>query len=254
MNVGIVHLVRTIKYLLTNRVEYDIFETVLHSSVSHHCCGYRRCFMANRVEGVTEKLLECAMQEFLENGYNGASMRTIAENAGTTPRSIYTRYEDKEGLFCALVDAPAKELTDFFELHMRQYSQRPIEEQRELFHDEEFENEHKGYMQSIIDLMYDNYDAFKLLICCAEGTRYGSFIEDIAELDERYTLKYIEDTGNDVISSGRAGRLLIHQLCSSYMYGFFEVIRHDMSKEEAQVHTAQLQSFFSHGWDKLFNP
>ena len=52
--------------------------------------------MANRVEGVTEKLLECAMQEFLENGYNGASMRTIAENAGTTPRSIYTRYEDKE--------------------------------------------------------------------------------------------------------------------------------------------------------------
>ena len=37
-------------------------------------------------------------------------------------------------------------------------------------------------------------------------------IEDIAELDERYTLKYIEDTGNDVISSGLAGRLLIHQL------------------------------------------
>ena len=210
--------------------------------------------MANRVEGVTEKLLECAMHEFLESGYNGASMRTIAENAGTTPRSIYTRYEDKEGLFCALVDAPAKELTDFFELHMRQYSQRPVEEQRELFHDEEFENEHKGYMQSIIDLMYGNYDAFKLLICCAEGTKYSRFIEDLAELDERYTLKYIEDTGNDVISSGRAGSLLIHQLCSSYMYGFFEVIRHDMSKEEAQVHTAQLQSFFSYGWDKLFNP
>ena len=79
-------------------------------------------------------------------------------------------------------------------------------------------------------------------------------IADIADLDEKYTLKYIEDTGNDVISSGRAGKLLIHQLCSSYMYGFFEVIRHDMTKEEAQVHIAQLQDFFSHGWDKLFNP
>lgn len=210
--------------------------------------------MANRVEGVTEKLLECAMQEFLANGYNGASMRTIAENAGTTPRSIYTRYEDKEGLFCALVDEPARELTDYFEQHMQGYSQRPVEEQRELFHDEEFENEHKGYMQSIIDIMYDSFDAFKLLICCAEGTKYGRFIEDIADLDEKYTLKYIEDTGNDVISSGRAGKLLIHQLCSSYMYGFFEVIRHDITKEEAQVHIAQLQDFFSHGWDKLFNP
>lgn len=209
--------------------------------------------MANRVEGVTEKLLECAMQEFLANGYNGASMRTIAENAGTTPRSIYTRYEDKEGLFCALVDDPAADLMDFFERHMQAYSQRPVEKQRELFHDEDFDLEHKGYMQSIIDLMYDRFDAFKLLICCAEGTKYADFIEDIADLDEKYTLKYIEDTGNDVISSGRAGTRLIHLLCSSYMYGFFEVIRHDMTKDEAQKHISQLQDFFSHGWDKLFD-
>ncbi|WP_347496318.1 TetR/AcrR family transcriptional regulator [Ruminococcus flavefaciens] len=50
--------------------------------------------MANRTPGVTEKLLEYAMHEFLTNGYNGASMRTIAENAGTTPRAIYTRYQN----------------------------------------------------------------------------------------------------------------------------------------------------------------
>ena len=210
--------------------------------------------MANRTPGVTEKLLECAMQEFLANGYNGASMRTIAENAGTTPRAIYTRYEDKEGLFCALVEDSANELKDFFEKHMQAYSQRPVEEQKELFHDEDFDLEHKGYMQSIIDLMYDRYNEFKLLICCADGTRYADFTEQIAELDEKYTLKYIADTGNDVISSGRAGTRLIHLLCSSYVYGFFEIIRHDMSKEQAQVHISQLQDFFSYGWDKLFNP
>lgn len=210
--------------------------------------------MANRTPGVTEKLLEYAMQEFLANGYNGASMRTIAENAGTTPRAIYTRYEDKEGLFCALVEDSANELKDFFEKHMQAYSQRPVEEQKELFHDEDFDLEHKGYMQSIIDLMYDRYNEFKLLICCADGTRYADFTEQIAELDEKYTLKYIADTGNDVISSGRAGTRLIHLLCSSYVYGFFEIIRHDMSKEQAQVHISQLQDFFSHGWDKLFNP
>ncbi len=71
-------------------------------------------------------------------------------------------------------------------------------------------------MQSIIDLMYDRYNKFKLLICCADGTRYADLTEQIAELDEKYTLKYIEDTGNDVISSGRAGTRLIHLLCSSY--------------------------------------
>ena len=210
--------------------------------------------MANRVEGVTEKLLECAKQEFLANGYNGASMRTISENAGTTPRSIYTRYNDKEGLFKALVGDAANELRTFFSSRMEEYSHRPAEVQKQLFHDEEFDNEHKGYMQTAIDLMYSRFDEFKLLICCAEGTEYAGFVDEIADIDEKYTLRYIEDTGNDVISSGRAGARLIHLLCSSYVYGFFEVIRHDMTKEEAEIHISQLQDFFSHGWDKLFNP
>ena len=99
-------------------------------------------------------------------------------------------------------------------------------------------------------ISYSNADE----ILSKEAGFLADFIEDIADLDEKYTLKYIEDTGNDVISSGRAGTRLIHLLCSSYMYGFFEVIRHDMTKDEAQKHISQLQDFFSHGWDKLFNP
>ncbi|MCR5478890.1 MAG: TetR/AcrR family transcriptional regulator [Ruminococcus sp.] len=210
--------------------------------------------MANRVEGVSERLMDCAMQEFLAKGYNGASMRTISENAGTTPRSIYTRYGDKEGLFCALVDNAAQEMKAFFGDNMQNYSERPVDEQKTLFHNAEFEAEHRGYIQTLIDLMYSRYNEFKLLICCADGTKYADFAEQIARLDEHYTLKYITDTGSDAITSGRAGKHLIHLLCSSYVYGFFEVIRHDMSKQEAQMHIAQLQTFFSHGWDKLFNP
>ncbi len=210
--------------------------------------------MANRIEGVTEKLLECAMREFLENGYGGASMRTISDNAGTTPRSIYTRYGDKEGLFSALVEQPANELRELFISYMDNYSKRPVDVQKTLFHNDDFEREFNGYMQSIIELLYSKPDEFRLLICRSEGTKYASFVEELAEINERYTLQYIEATGSDVISSGRAGKQLIHLLCSSYMYGFFEAVRHGMSKEEAEVHIAQLQAFFAHGWDKLFNP
>ena len=35
--------------------------------------------MAKRVAGVTEKLMEAAKQEFLKNGYERASLQTIAE-------------------------------------------------------------------------------------------------------------------------------------------------------------------------------
>ena len=58
--------------------------------------------MAKRIEGATEKLLACAQEEFLVRGYDGASLRAIAEKAGYTKGAIYIRYPDKESLYRAL--------------------------------------------------------------------------------------------------------------------------------------------------------
>ena len=66
--------------------------------------------MAKRVEGRSDRLLECAMAEFMEMGYQEASLRVIAAKAETTTGSIYTRFKYKEGLFHALVDTTIDEL------------------------------------------------------------------------------------------------------------------------------------------------
>ena len=55
--------------------------------------------MAKQIEGVYEAILSCAKKEFLEKGYKDASLRVIAQEAGTSTGSIYTRFGDKEGLF-----------------------------------------------------------------------------------------------------------------------------------------------------------
>ena len=210
--------------------------------------------MANRTPGVSDILLEQAMSEFLANGFMGASLRTISENAGTSPRSIYTRYGDKEGLFSALVAEHADNLKNMISNCMSGYHDRPVDEQKQLFHDEVFSQEYFGYIHSFIDYVYDHWNAFKLLICGSEGTKFARFVDEIVEIDERYTLLYIKHTGNDVLDSGRATPQLIHLLCSSYTHGFFEFVRHDMDKNEALTYILQLQSFFACGWEKLFHP
>lgn len=58
--------------------------------------------MAKRVEGHSDRRLECAMAEFMEMGYQEASLRVIAAKAETATGSIYTRFKDKEGLYHAL--------------------------------------------------------------------------------------------------------------------------------------------------------
>ena len=59
--------------------------------------------MAKQIEGVYDAVLACAKEEFLSKGYQEASLRTIAQKAGTSTGSIYTRFGDKEGLFEAIV-------------------------------------------------------------------------------------------------------------------------------------------------------
>ena len=60
--------------------------------------------MAKQKEGVYERVLECAKEEFLKKGFKDASLREIAKAAGTSTGSIYTRFGDKEGMFQELVE------------------------------------------------------------------------------------------------------------------------------------------------------
>ena len=70
--------------------------------------------MAKQIEGVYESVLACAKKEFLEKGYKDASLRVIAQAAGTSTGSIYTRFKDKAGLFDAIVGPAADQLKDMF--------------------------------------------------------------------------------------------------------------------------------------------
>ena len=89
--------------------------------------------MASRIEGFDEKILSCAKEEFLEKGYTDASIRTIAQNAGVSTSTIYTRYSDKEGLFRFLVEPVAKGLKELLRQSLSDFSSLTGHEQNEKF-------------------------------------------------------------------------------------------------------------------------
>ncbi|WP_347404111.1 TetR/AcrR family transcriptional regulator [Nodosilinea sp. P-1105] len=49
------------------------------------------------------QILQGAMQEFLQHGYAGTSMDRVAATAGVSKPTVYSYFQDKEGLFQALV-------------------------------------------------------------------------------------------------------------------------------------------------------
>jgi TetR/AcrR family transcriptional regulator of autoinduction and epiphytic fitness len=56
-----------------------------------------------------EQILQGAMQEFLVNGYAGTSMDKVAACAGVSKATVYSHFQDKQGLFKALVEKLAQE-------------------------------------------------------------------------------------------------------------------------------------------------
>lgn len=51
-----------------------------------------------------EQILQGAMQVFLAHGYAGTSMDRVAATAGVSKQTIYSHFQDKEGLFTVLIE------------------------------------------------------------------------------------------------------------------------------------------------------
>ncbi len=51
-----------------------------------------------------EAILRGAVQVFLQSGYAGTSMDRVAAEAGVSKQTIYSHFQDKEGLFTALME------------------------------------------------------------------------------------------------------------------------------------------------------
>lgn len=182
--------------------------------------------MSKAVEGVTEKIEEYARKEFKSKGYVDASLRTIAMEAGTTTGSIYSRYGGKEGLFSALVEPAAREFTEIFEDVQKKFHAMESEMQTESL-DEYSRN---GMIQ-LVEYMYNHFEEFNLLVNCSYGTKFQNFVEHLVDIETDYTYKYMEAVGLKFKEGRPLTKDFMHIMNTALFESFFEVVRHNMSKE-----------------------
>lgn len=113
----------------------------------------------------------------------------IAAKADTTTGSIYSRFGDKEGLFCAIVEPAAEGLTQIFLKTQEAFHAREAEEQPKVMEDYVV-----GGMDEMLDYVYDRFDDFRLLLDASYGTKYQDFVEHLVDIETEYTYKYMEAT------------------------------------------------------------
>lgn len=197
-------------------------------------------------EELKARLLEAGKQEFLRRGFAAAQVREIAGAAGATTGSLYKYYRDKAALFDALVAEPAGHLTRrYTEIHQH-FSRMPAGEQMDSL------NETAGRGQVwMVEYMYDHFDAFKLIACCAAGTRYADYIDTLVEIEIESSMVFIKKlraAGHPVRPIDRG---MVHMVANSMFYGIFETIVHDMPRQKALEYTDCLRDFYAAGWFRI---
>ena len=207
--------------------------------------GKRNAAKGVDITDTQARILEVGRREFLEKGFKGASLRAIVKEAGFTQGAFYGYYDSKEALFAALV-APADELVERFkwaqDAHFDLIREDRAAESRELSTE---------YLRSFVGYIYDNFEAFKLVLCCSAGTRYENYVHDLVELEVCGTRAYYAELEKRGRLEGAVSDELQRMLTSAYFAAVFETVVHDMPRTRAMGYIEELAVFFNSGWDAI---
>lgn len=191
--------------------------------------------------------VEAAMRaEFLEKGFEDASVRSIAARAGMSAAGLYRHYKNKEDMFDALMQPLIQEMNEWLERHRTtKYDMVDTgEADREMLFGESF-------IDLVKDVLYPRREEFKLLSDGARGTKYENFIHIFVEdqqKDMMRALEYMRERGYHVKVPTQEE---LHMLLSAYTTAVFEPVIHGYTQEKMEHSLDTLSRFFMPGWMEI---
>ena len=199
----------------------------------------------NKNENDYEKrklLIEAAKKEFLEKGYNKASLRKICANAGMTTGALYFFFENKEDLFSSIVDPPVEELKQMIFEHFKE--------------DRDFlgrlntmdlgDLDHSDMAELVVDHIYKNYDAFILLLSGSKEDALEERIDEFVELMERSTAMMVSESRFYTIDP-----FMTHWMAHTTVDSVVHVIKHEKDLKSAKKRIQSIMNYLVIGWVKL---
>lgn len=144
--------------------------------------------------GTPERILDAAMDEFVEHGLAGARVDRIAERAGANKQLLYRHFGSKEGLFDAAIRFMARRFDkvrrtppDTLEARLPYYFQRATDDQQwvrllqwEALHTGEGpavnEKERRAHMERLVDRVRADQAAGVLPADLDAGQLFLSFV------------------------------------------------------------------------------
>ena len=192
-----------------------------------------------------EKVKKAVKEEFLEKGFEDASVRSIGARAGMTSAGLYRHYADKEAMFDAMVEPLVESIKEWTVNHTnKKYTLL----EGGVLDDELFG---ENFIDMVKDVILPQRDEFILLVSRSGGTRYEHFIHDYVDENQKEffdAIRYLQEKG---YSTTNIDEEELHMLLSAYLTACFEPVIHDYDDEKVLKYLNTVQEFFMPGWLKI---
>ena len=189
-----------------------------------------------------KKLIEAGKKEFLEKGYNKASLRKICSDAGVTTGALYFFFENKEDLYSSIVNPPLMKLKKMVIEHFK-------EDQAFLSNMDSLDLgnlDHSDIADMLVDHVYKNYDSFILLLSGSKEDALENGIDEFVEILEQSTIAMV--SGSKFYTYDP---FMTHWMAHTTVDSMVHVIKHEKDVNVAKKRIQSIMNYLVIGWVKL---
>ncbi len=190
------------------------------------------------------RVMTAARDEFMEYGFEKASMRRVGERCGLTAAGLYRHCRDKEDLFDQLVAPAIERLRSWMDTHLTNYLTTVRNEGDLKWQD--------SWIDMMREVIYPHVEDYHLLLTCSSGTKYESFLHDLTQAAQERMLQYLPVLQNKGLPIREISPAALHLLLSAYVTALFEPVIHRYSLDESMRCLETIEAFFLPGWKTLF--
>ncbi len=190
-----------------------------------------------------EKLLLAAKEEFLDKGYLGASLRSICKKAGVTTGALYFFFQDKNELFGSLVKEPLENM----HFLMQKHYEGEMKDMKKSLVESNDASEDREAAIAIVDYLYQNYDAFVLLLLKSAGSQYENCLDAFISITEAH-YRNLSDEMAKRYKTSKMDDYTIHWLAHLQIFFFVQLVEHNVSRKDALKQIAIMVKFMISGW------
>ena len=190
--------------------------------------------MAIREFDTRAALLRSGKADFLEYGFEKASLRSICAGAHVTTGAFYSNFKAKDDLFVAIVEDDLRAYNDIYDNLIERVVGKVVQAEN-------------GEIE-VMSFIMDHRDLFKLLFDCSAGSSYEGFKDDLlAKFDSTYQRFF------DAYAPGKVDAVTTRAVVRMKFAQYMEMIYGDYDWDEVMQITSRLSSATKAGFEALLD-